>query len=186
MTSPNQFHLLPDELVAEIADSGFYPTAVLQALKGTLRGATAHTHLVHNEATFAGGGVHRHLTVLVLLDEAMIICHADEHDHGRALITTEVVRLSAVQSVVLTRTVSEPASVHPDVAEAWLTVIWGSARRIDIGPAACEDPTCDADHGYQGLSTSEDYVLRMSREADGQEQTDRLVAFANALQGAIA
>lgn len=186
MTSRIPAHALPERLVLEIKDGGFYPTVVTGTLADAVAGRPVRGHLVHNEATFAGNEAHRHLTVLVLLEGSMVICHADEGDRGRALVTTEVVRLDAIQSVVLTRSVANPASQHSEIAETWLTVIWGAAKRIDLGPGMCEDPTCDADHGYQGLSTSEDYVVRMSREADGADQTARLVEFATLLQGAIA
>lgn len=186
VTSSSQHRALPERLVLEVEDGGFYPTVVIDSLADTVAGRPVIAHLVHNEATFAGVEAHRHLTVLVLLDGTMVICHADEADRGRALVTTEVIRLSSIQSVVLTRSVSDPASPRSDLAEAWLTVIWGAARRIDLGPGMCDDPTCDADHGYQGLSSAEDYVVRMSREADGVEQTGRLVEFATVLQGAIA
>ena len=186
MTSSSQHRALPERLVFEVEDGGFYPTVVISSLSDTVAGRPVLQHLVHNEATFAGSEAHRHLTVLVLLEGSLVICHADEADRGRALVTTEVIRLSSIQSVVLTRSVAEPTSPQSDLAEAWLTVIWGAARRIDLGPGMCDDPTCEADHGFQGISSAEDYVVRMSREADGAEQTARLVEFATALQGAVA
>ncbi len=35
-----------------------------------------------------------------------------------------------------------------------MTVGWGGINRIDLEPAACADPDCDADHGYTGVLAS--------------------------------
>lgn len=182
---PDVSEILPDELLMEIIDCGFYPEVVSSALAGAVGSRRIDTHLVHHEATFAGHQVNRHISVLVLVEDALIICHADEGEHGSAIVTTELVRLSAIDSVVLTQSVAYAAAPNPGLSEAWLTIIWGSTNRIDLGPARCDDPTCDGDHGYNGVSTTEDYVLRMSRDADGDEGTSRLVAFGTALQGAV-
>lgn len=178
--------ILPQRLRLEVADCGFYPTVVCRALAGTVGERPILGHLVHHEATFAGHEVNRHLTVLVLAEGAFIICHADEGEHGRALVTTELVKLSSIDSVVLTQSVAEPASPRAGLAEAWLTVIWGATRRLDVGPATCDDPTCDADHGFTGVSASDDYVVRMSRDADGSDNLSKLVEFGTQLQGAVA
>ncbi|NHB83687.1 hypothetical protein G7085_00500 [Tessaracoccus sp. HDW20] len=70
------------------------------------------------------------------------------------------------------------------LSEAWLSIVWGAARRIDLGPASCEDPTCEADHGYTGVVQPDDITVRMSRQADG-ENARRLLAFGLRLQGAV-
>lgn len=176
---------LPPTLLQEVLDCGFYPDVVARSLAGAVGDRVVQHFLVHHEATFAGPEVSRHLTVLALLDEALIICHADEGGPGRAIVSSEVVRLSAVESVVLTQSVQDPTTSHSGLAEAWLTILWGNAKRIDVGPASCDDPNCEADHGYQGLVTGEDYVIRMSRDADGAEGTTKLVEFGTLLQGLV-
>lgn len=181
---PDPSRVLPGELLEEIDDCGFYPHLVSRALASAVGRRTIHSFVVHHEATFAGHEVHRHITVLALVDSALIICHADEGEHGRALVTTELVRLSSIDSVVLTQSVADPAA-SPGLAEAWLTVIWGATRRLEIAPATCDDPNCDADHGYTGLAAADDYVLRMSRDADGSVTTGKLVEFGTILQGAV-
>ncbi|NLE97577.1 MAG: phosphodiesterase [Propionibacterium sp.] len=170
----------------EIADCGFYPHLVSQALAGAVGRRGIRSYVVHHEATFSGHEVHRHITVLVLLEDALIICHADEGEHGRAIVTTELVRLTSIDSVMLTQSVADPAAKSPGLAEAWLTVIWGATRRLEVAPASCDDPTCDADHGYTGIAAADDYVLRMSRDADGSANTGKLVEFGTLLQGAVA
>lgn len=182
---------LPADLVAEIAECGFYPQLVCDTIAGGLGGAEVQGHLVHHEATFAGHEVQRHMTVLVLTEKQLLICHTDDGDNGvpgRALTTAEVVALRAVDSVVVTRSIANPETFparDAQLVETWLTLVWGAARRLDIGPAACEDPDCDADHGFTGMQVPNDLTLRMSPAGDGDHNTSRLLEFGALLQRRI-
>ena len=70
--------------------------------------------------------------------------------------------------------------------ETWLAVGWGAVRRIDVEPATCSDPQCEADHGYTGTLVGDDLTVRMSAAADGPDRVARLVRFASSLQRAAA
>ena len=61
---------------------------------------------------------------------------------------------------------------------------WAGGQRIDLAPAGCADPECDADHGYTGTSTREDLVLRVAAEAEGQGAVDQALAFYRELRRA--
>ena len=50
-----------------------------------------------------------------------------------------------------------------------LTIGWGGVSRIDLEPAGCSDPECEADHGYTGVLASDDFSLRVSAAADGTD-----------------
>ncbi len=90
-----------------------------------------------------------------------------------------------MKSGVVNRMVANPASVTgaelPAPAEAVLTIGWGGINRVDLEPASCSDPQCEADHGYTGVVASDDFSIRVSSAADGQESVDRLLAFADSL-----
>jgi hypothetical protein len=66
-------------------------------------------------------------------------------------------------------------------AEAVMTIGWGGVSRLDLEPAGCADPECDADHGYTGVLASDDFSLRVSTAADGTDAVGGLLAFAAAL-----
>src|SRR5690606_11748259 len=72
---------------------------------------------------------------------------------------------------------------YPGANEAVLTIGWGGVSRIDLEPAGCSDPQCDADHGYTGVLASDDFSIRMSAAADGPEAVARLLEFAETLSG---
>jgi hypothetical protein len=84
---------------------------------------------------------------------------------------------------VLTHAVANPENYHAGDAplEVSLAIGWGAVSRIDLEPAACGDPHCEADHGLTGQLTSDDVMLRVSAEAEGTQAVNDLVAFAQAL-----
>ena len=97
--------------------------------------------------------------------------------------------LTSLRSVVVNRMVANPAAFagggEPTPSEAVLTVGWGGINRIDLEPAACADPECDADHGYEGTMTGDDIALRISAAADGDDALSQALAFARDLSAAI-
>ena len=55
-------------------------------------------------------------------------------------------------------------------------------RRIDLEQASCDDPECEADHGYTGSLVGDDLTVRMSAAAEGAERVAHLVRFGSTLQ----
>ena len=62
-----------------------------------------------------------------------------------------------------------------------LTIGWGGVSRVDLEPAGCSDPECEADHGYTGVLASDDFSLRVSAAADGGDAVGGLLSFAESL-----
>jgi len=83
--------------------------------------------------------------------------------------------------VVVTRMVANPTKGPTTPAEAVITLGWGGVSRVDLEPAGCDDPQCEADHGYTGVLASDDFSLRVSAAADGQDAVARLLSFAEQL-----
>ena len=88
---------------------------------------------------------------------------------------------------MLTHVVSSPDTYVPGSLgrEITLTIGWGAVARIDIVPATCGDPDCDADHGFEGTVASDDISLRISADADGDRALNDALRFARTLSGAI-
>jgi hypothetical protein len=125
--------------------------------------------------------------VVVLTPSRLIVAHTDEHAADDMIpepytsTSTEAIALSTVRSVVVTRMVTNPTSGPAPAAEAVVTIGWGGVSRIDLEPAGCQDPECDADHGYTGVLASDDFSIRASATADGEDAVDALLAFAESL-----
>ncbi len=182
-THPDSSGLLRDA----IDRTGYYPEVVTDAVFSAVAGEPVVAHYVHHEPTFDRDEVRRHLTVLVLTPTRLVLAHTDEHAADDMLpepytsTSTEAIMLSAVRSVVVTRMVTNPTSGPKPAVEALLTLGWGGVGRIDLEPAACADPHCEADHGYTGVVGGEDFSLRVSAAAEGRPAVDGLLHFAEAL-----
>jgi hypothetical protein len=159
---------------------GYYPDVVTDSL-----------------AVAVAGEPIRHITILALTPSRLIVGHTDEHaadDLIRApyaSTSTEAIPLQRVNAVVVNRVVPNPAGYgsgksDPAVAggEVVLTIGWGMVNRIDLEPAVCADPNCEADHGYTGSVAADDISLRISAAADGPAGIQQVLDFASALSSA--
>jgi hypothetical protein len=184
---------LPADLTRAIERAGYYPALVADVVQAALGGEDVVSHLVHQETTFDHEVVRRHITVLALTASRLVIAHADDHtDEGPghdelATATTESVPLSAVRGVMLTHVVTNPQEYRRGSLgrEITLTLGWGAVSRIDLLPASCSDPDCEADHGYEGSVASDDISLRISAEAEGEAALQQALAFARELSASI-
>lgn len=176
-------------LFGEISTSGYYPEIVAEGLEDALAGEPVQAYVLHHEPTFDRDEIRRHMTVLALTPSRLVLVHTDEHPGDDLLptpytsTTSEAVALSQVRSVVVTRMVT---STSKQLEEALLTVGWGAVSRLELEPARCSDPDCEADHGYSGNLTGDDFSLRLAAAADGGTAVQRLLTFARTLSAATA
>ncbi|MCW2798863.1 MAG: phosphodiesterase [Aeromicrobium sp.] len=178
-----------DELFDEVSRSGYYPEIVAEGLRDALAGEAVAAYVLHHEPTFDHDEIRRHMTVLALTPTRLVLVHTDEHPGDDLLpkpytsTTSEAVSVNNVRSVVVTRMVT---STSKQLEEAVLTIGWGVVSRVELEPARCTDPECDADHGYTGTVTGDDFSLRLSATADGGSAVEHLLAFARTLSAATA
>lgn len=182
------------DLRTAIEASGYYPDVVADGVFAAVAGEPVEAHLVHHEPTLdERDEVVRHVTVLVLTPSRLIVAHTDEHAPDEALpapytsTSTEAIALRSISTVAVTRMVANPTSYQgkpvppPGANEAVLSLGWGGMSRIDLEPAGCSDPDCDADHGYTGMVGPGDFSLRVSAAAEGPDAVAQLLSFAEAL-----
>lgn len=175
------------DLRSDINRTGYYPDVVTDGVFSATGGEDVVSYFVHHETTFDHEEVRRHLTVLVLTPTRLVIAHTDEHPGDDMLpepytsTTSEAVMLSAIRTVIVTRMVANPIKGPGKAAEAVLTIGWGGVGRLDLEPAGCSDPQCEADHGYTGTLAGDDYNLRVSAAAEGEDAVAGLLAFADDL-----
>lgn len=189
---------LPKELELAIASGGYHPAVVADTARRALVGEPLESFLVHQETMFdPAESLRRHLSVLLLTPTRLVVVHADDTDqHGLhmgrrgltlAATSAESVALSSVNSVVLSTVVHHPESFAPgDIPdEVTITLCWGTMTRVDLEPADCPDPQCNADHGFTGVMTRDDMVVRVSRAADGDDALHAALDFASSVHHAI-
>ena len=184
---------LPQDLSRKILKAGYYPAFVTDVLDIALADELVETHLVHLETTFDVESIRRHLSVVVLTPTRLIFVHADDHggdeEHGEeahGIATSESVPLAAVKTVMMTHVVPNPEKYRAGSLgrELTVTIGWGAVGRIDLEPATCGDPGCEADHGYTGSMTGDDLSLRISADAEGENALADAVSFARTLSAA--
>lgn len=183
---------LPAVLMRAIERAGYYPALVADVVESALGDDAVIAHLVHQETTLDQDTVRRHLTVLATTPTKLVIAHADDHNEHEpglavATATSETVPLTAVRGVMLTHVVTAPDSyVRGSLGrELTLTLGWGAVSRLDLVPAACGDPDCEADHGFEGTVASDDISLRISADADGDDALANALHFARTLSSSI-
>lgn len=173
----------------DVARAGYYPELVAGCLEVALAGEEPVAHLVQAETSFADA-VHRHLTVLALTPGRLIIVHVDdaalEDGVPGAVATSEAVPVRRISSLALSRGVARPAAGGGRLVEMTIAISWGAVRRLDLEPASCPDPACQADHGLTGTSVPDDIVVRVAAGVEGDEALERAEAFARALSRATA
>jgi hypothetical protein len=177
-------------LEGALQQAGFYPRLVADVVDDALDGRDCVAHLVHLETHFDRAEVRRHITVLVLTADMLVITHVDDQQLDEAgeqivaQISTESVPVAQIRSVVLSYMYAQPQDYKPSdpVREVTLSIAWSGGQRLEMGPASCGDPQCEADHGYSGTIAQEDIVLRISAEADGLQAVQDAKLFARALR----
>lgn len=173
-----------------IERTGYYPTVVTDILDTAVGEEYVVDFIVQHETTFdRADEIRRHITVLLLTETRLLVVHVDEHSDGQpgglvqASSATESVPLGLLGPVVVQRVVDNPAHFRTGdlPSEVVLTVNWGSISRIDLEPATCGDPQCEADHGYTGTVANDDWSLRVSRAADGDDVVEAALRFSASL-----
>jgi hypothetical protein len=187
---------LPDSLRQDLERAGYYPDLVADVIDVSVAGEQVVAHLVHAETTFDADVVRRHISTLVLTPTRLVVTHADDHGpddpdgppQAYATAAVEAVPLATVRSVVVQHVVPTPETYvrGTGTRDLTLTIGWGAVSRLDLEPATCGDPQCDADHGYTGTASADDISVRISADADGEDALNRARDFARALSAATA
>jgi hypothetical protein len=178
-------------LRAAIEHAGYYPALVADTVDAAVAGEQVQAFVVHQETTFDSDEVRRHITVLVLTPTRLVLGHADDRPADQltpapfVTASTEAVPLATVRSVVVNRVITDPVRYSGGrPQEVTVTIGWGAVSRLDLEPATCGDPDCEADHGYTGALTSDDFTLRVSEAADGGNRVEDMLTFARTLSAA--
>ncbi|WP_309132452.1 DUF5998 family protein [Brevibacterium sp.] len=184
---------LPEVLVSDLQSAGYYPQLTQGILAESLFGEPVLAHFVHIDTHVDIESIHRHVTAFVLTETRLLLAHVDDDPNAapgskpKAVTSSEDIELERLGTVMVGRTYADPAAYQPGdkPVEVSLTLSWGAARRIEAFPEACGDPNCMGDHGYGGSIYSEDVMLRVSAEAEGQDAVDRIAAFSAKLRAAV-
>lgn len=183
------------QLRSAIQTTGYYPDVVVEATSDALAEEPVAAFVLQHEPTFEREEIRRHLTVLALTPSRIVLTHTDEHAADDVLpepytsTSTEAIPLRSISLVQTTRMVAAPPSGTDGTGparEAVISIGWGGQSGLDLEPVQCPDPTCESDHGYAGRIMNDDFTLRMSATADGDDAVARLLDFGRRLSAATA
>lgn len=188
----NETRSAAQALTHDIQQAGFYPELVLDTVAEALDGLEPTAHLVQVETHFDQNEVHRHITVMVVAGEYLLVAHLDDQaldEEGQqvlAHVSVETLHVSKLTTLTVSYSYPQPQEYvagHP-VSEVSILIAWTGSHRLDIQPAGCDDPGCEDNHGYTGVVPREDMLIRISASADGDEATQQARNFARALRSA--
>jgi hypothetical protein len=178
------------ELQDRLEAAGYFPQLAWEVIDVALGDEPVDAALVQRAPTLTPGSAGSHLTVVVLTPTRLLFTHIDDQvaDGPEATpstaATTDAIALAAIDAVGLTHMVAD-AGAGPE-RSVTMAMSWGAPSHLDIAPAFCPDPGCEADHGYTGTINSDDLAIRVSEAADGAGAVADLLSFARCLSTACA
>lgn len=129
--------------------------AAIVRLHGPIR-----TYFIRPETVFDRDSVFDATAIFLLTDSHLIVVLSDVTYEfvpvGEFVTTTQVIPLKEIHDyqVIRRRVLDGPESGA--IASVQMRLRWGANRTLDIRPASCDDPTCEAEHGFIGMSAGED------------------------------
>lgn len=180
-------------LDAHIDHAGYHPRVVRASLWPAIGRASLRSFVVLPETTFEGSEIVRHLTVAVLTDRHLVFSHFDdgwtEDERPQPVVATTTERVAYDRIRTTSLSLVWPVGHGGQEADSPLEVViganWGGRRALDVAPAACSDPNCEADHGYTGWNDPADLSLRVTEQAEGPDAVQRALEFHRLLAVAV-
>lgn len=170
----------------EIDALGFYPHLIRRALTRALGGVNPISCLFQVEPAFDMDAMFSHLNALALTPNSLIQLHADEQDGGVVSIATAIHPIHTIRGISFMEVVDQANVDEPSTQEVTIALNLGAVRRSDGEPNVCDDPTCEADHGFQLVSIPDDISMRICAAVDGVEALEKAQYFIDTISSLMA
>jgi hypothetical protein len=175
-----------------IEKNQFYPELVGATIEDLLGYQAPEAFLLDLTTSFEHDGLVRQQLILVIAKSNLYVCYTEElplvngsENPSTLRISTEVVPISAVGPFQVQRYYQSSADGLPTLSEIVLGIGWTGNRAIDFGPAGCDDPDCENEHGYSGQIRNSDYTAKYSVAVDGEYWIEHAERFASSLSSKI-
>lgn len=170
-----------------IEKNQFYPELVNSTVDDLLNGRSPEAFLLDLTTSFEHDGLVRQQLILAIVKSNLYVCYTEElpvvagsENPSTLRISTEVVPISAVGPFQVQRYYQSEADGIPKLSEIVIGIGWTGNRAIDLGPAGCDDPDCENEHGFTGQIRSSDYTAKYSVAVDGDYWIEHAERFAAA------
>ncbi|MDR1393977.1 MAG: DUF5998 family protein [Bifidobacteriaceae bacterium] len=182
-----------ETLEAQLESVGYFPGILLKVIGVALGDQVPVASYVHADVAIGHSTIGRHLSVLVITPDRLIVGHADDHSENEfgpaaVAVSTEAIRLRDIRVIGLNHiylTSDEEAGLEvPAVLR--LVISWGAGQVMEIEPIECPDQGCETDHGYSGTVSNEDIALTVNADLAGIPAASALLEFARKLSAVVA
>lgn len=145
----------------ELASCVSKDSPILDDIAAVLRTCgSLRSYFVRPETVFDRDSVFDSVGVFMLTDTHLIIVVSDVNHEmnpaGELVTITQVVELSHINDFQIGRRRVLEGPERGAISAVHFRFRWGGSWAADIRPAACDDPHCEADHGFLGSFTGED------------------------------
>lgn len=143
-------------------------------------------YFVRPQTVFDRDSVYESISCYVVTDREFIVVNVDVTYEfaatGDLMTSVHHVPLEMVRDFQVLRRRSLDRERKGDVSGVAMQIRWGSSWSTDTLPASCDDPTCQADHGYMARTAGDDCEIVVDEKAMEKETFDKGLAFIGALE----
>ena len=155
------------DLTARVSEE----SPILEDVSAILKGyGPIRSYFIRPETVFDQDSVFDSIGVFVLTKSHLIIVISDVtyelSPTGEFVTTTQVVQLSQIRDFQVVRRRVLDGPERGALGTVQLRFRWGAGWAADIRPASCDDPTCEADHGYLAMVSGDDGEILLEPTLD--------------------
>lgn len=159
------------ELLAELTSLVAIDSPILGDLMDSLRGVSqVEAYFIRPETVFDQDSVYNSVGVFVLTSTRLIILVSDVSYEfspaGEFITTTQFVNLDEIKDFQVIRRRVADGQHAGALSTVHMRLRWGASWQQDIRPASCDDPNCEAEHGFMGLVTGDDAEILLDHSLE--------------------
>ncbi|MFT0848510.1 DUF5998 family protein [Actinomycetaceae bacterium L2_0104] len=160
-----------DEFLAELTSQVSRDSPILGDVMVALgEGGSVQSFFVRPETVFDQDSVYDSIAAFAVTGNRLLVVVSDVSyefsQAGEFITTTQFVNLDRIRDFQIIRRRVADGPEAGALASVHMRLRWGAGWQHDIRPASCDNPNCDADHGYMAVITGEDGEIVLDHTLD--------------------
>lgn len=160
-----------EEFLAELASQVSPDSPILGDVVAALgRREDIRSFFVRPETVFDQDSVYDSIAAFVVTGNRLLVVVSDVsyefNPQGEFITTTQFVNLASIRDFQIVRSRVADGPEAGALASVRMRLRWGAGWQHDIRPASCDNPSCDADHGYVAVITGDDGEIVLDHTLD--------------------
>ena len=132
--------------------------------------SNVQTFFVRPETVFDQDSVYDSIAAFAVTGNRLLVVVSDVsyefNPQGEFITTTQFVNLDSIKDFQIVRSRVADGPEAGALASVRMRLRWGAGWQHDIRPASCDNPNCDADHGYMAVITGDDGEIVLDHTLD--------------------